>query len=341
MLARHRPLAIVMTLLGLAASAQAVTIILDNDYVGPPDQQGTVTFTAGWSMSTGGSGFIGPNYRHDGNAAPSAGLAATYTPDLPNAGDWLVEARWREHANRADDAPYTINYSGGSQTVDMNQRIDGGAWNALGSFTFDSGTGGNVELRSSDTGYVIADALRFTWVEPLPPGVLGTIDDAHIQGGGNAGTSFGDRTYLQVKRPNGGDFSSSRKAYMKFATDELSVGFDVATDLVSAELQLPFILGIGDLPTADAEATFRVYGILTNTWDEGAITWNNAPDHDTGSLFEMAPPPGAQLLGTFSTLGTAAGETLSFSSPLLLSFIEGSGIDDLLSLVITRETPES
>src|SRR5690606_27317236 len=46
--------------------------------------------------------------------------------------------------------------------VSVNQQVNGGAWNLLGSFSFDAGTAGNVRIRTTGTnGVVIADAVRF------------------------------------------------------------------------------------------------------------------------------------------------------------------------------------
>jgi RHS repeat-associated protein len=71
-------------------------------------------------------------------------------------------------------------YQGGSSTVTVNQRVNGGQWNLLGTFPFESGgTGYKVEL-SDDvaTGKVAADAIRyvldessadsFTWMLDVP-----------------------------------------------------------------------------------------------------------------------------------------------------------------------------
>jgi len=63
--------------------------------------------------------------------------------------------------------PYTIHHSGGSTTVTANQRINGGLWKLLGSFTMAPGLNHRVELTNLNAGgAVVADA-----VVVLPPGV--------------------------------------------------------------------------------------------------------------------------------------------------------------------------
>ena len=47
----------------------------------------------------------------------------------------------------------------------MNQQTSGGAWNLLGTYTFGSGTGGNITLTDQANGYVIADAIRLVPVQ--------------------------------------------------------------------------------------------------------------------------------------------------------------------------------
>ncbi len=64
----------------------------------------------------------------------------------------------------AGGTPYTIHYDGGSETVEVNQEINGGKWNYLGTYPFAEGTDGYVVLSddSEETGqYVIADAVMF------------------------------------------------------------------------------------------------------------------------------------------------------------------------------------
>jgi len=85
---------------------------------------------------------------------------ATWTPDITTAGEYDVYAMWCAYSNRASDAPYTIYYDGGSETVDVNQQINGGQWNYLGTYTFAAGTSGSIVLSDGGNGYVIADAVK-------------------------------------------------------------------------------------------------------------------------------------------------------------------------------------
>jgi RHS repeat-associated protein len=55
--------------------------------------------------------------------------------------------------------PYTVTHAGGTSTVVVNQRVNGGQWNLLGTYTFDGGTGYTVEMSDSPSGTVAADAI--------------------------------------------------------------------------------------------------------------------------------------------------------------------------------------
>jgi hypothetical protein len=58
-----------------------------------------------------------------------------------------------------------VNYNGGSPTFDVNQKVNGGQWNLLGTFNFVAGTSGTVVLTDDADGVVIADGLKF---KPVP-----------------------------------------------------------------------------------------------------------------------------------------------------------------------------
>lgn len=124
------------------------------------DEQATVT--GSWTASSSSGGYHGIGYRFR-----SGGSGANYvqfTPNLPHAGSYQVFAWYVQGSNRTTNAPYIINYSGGSQTNFINQKAGGSQWVPLGTFTFAAGTSGNVRLTDQfpDSGQVVmADAVRF------------------------------------------------------------------------------------------------------------------------------------------------------------------------------------
>jgi len=92
-------------------------------------------------------------------------LEARWRPAIATAGNYEVFAWWEGGDNLATDAPYTIYYSGGSATVDVNQQTNGARWNSLGTYSFAVGTNGYVELTNDANGFVTADAIMLM---PVP-----------------------------------------------------------------------------------------------------------------------------------------------------------------------------
>ncbi|HFD31364.1 MAG TPA: hypothetical protein ENJ28_01435 [Gammaproteobacteria bacterium] len=74
------------------------------------------------------------------------------------AGQYDLYAKWTSHTNRASNAPFNVSHVTGETPLSVNQQINGGQWNLLGNFSFD--TLSTVSLTDQANGYVIVDALR-------------------------------------------------------------------------------------------------------------------------------------------------------------------------------------
>ena len=77
-----------------------------------------------WSVATGADALFG-NYHF--LAPGTAGERVRWTPDLGASGPYDVYAHWTAAANRATNAPYTINHAGGSTVVRVDQQVNGGS----------------------------------------------------------------------------------------------------------------------------------------------------------------------------------------------------------------------
>ena len=130
-----------------------VSVIMDND------QPGFTMTGGGWVLSSSQPDRYGANYRY--HAADLGSATARWQPNLPTSGLYDVDAWWSIYNNRATNAPYTIYYSGGTTTIRVNQQINGGQWNSLGKYSFDSGSNGSIVLTSDANNLVMADAVRF------------------------------------------------------------------------------------------------------------------------------------------------------------------------------------
>ncbi|MCB9850344.1 MAG: hypothetical protein H6817_06525, partial [Phycisphaerales bacterium] len=139
---------------------QDIEVVLDQDDPG-------VTYVGGWGNSTGNPHYengvtaSGVHYRFAGtNVTESA--VARYTPTLPEAGFYPVYTWALDGVNRAPQL-YRVKHSGGITEVVVDHRMVGRGWVWLGSYYFEAGTDGYVEIsnESSVAGNVIADAIRF------------------------------------------------------------------------------------------------------------------------------------------------------------------------------------
>ena len=100
----------------------------------------------------------------------------TASPDAD--GGYKVYAKWPASSQHATDVPYSVTHAGGTSTVTVNQRVNGGKWNLLGTYTFNSGTNYKVELSdavaagkvAADAIYIVsaaAPAAAFTWTPAI------------------------------------------------------------------------------------------------------------------------------------------------------------------------------
>lgn len=87
---------------------------------------------------------------------------ATFVLPVPRAGRYRVDAWWTATTNRASNTPFVIKHEWGTDTVRMNQSINGSKWNSLGEFNFTGDTANTVTIVNlCEAGkYVAADALR-------------------------------------------------------------------------------------------------------------------------------------------------------------------------------------
>ena len=103
--------------------------------------------------------------RVDAQAETNMVSSITWTPNIPESGEYAVYVSYKSLPTSVPDAVYTIRHQGVSTQVRVNQRMGGGTWVYLGTFTFDKGQSmdGSVSLsnHSNYRGHITADAVRF------------------------------------------------------------------------------------------------------------------------------------------------------------------------------------
>lgn len=113
--------------------------------------------SANWATGTGSTDKYGTNYRYKSTAAISD--AASFSINVGVAGTYKIYAWWPAGTNRSTTAPFILPAGG---TVNVNQQINGGKWNLIG--TQSLATGARVTKLScwTTTGFVVmADAVRY------------------------------------------------------------------------------------------------------------------------------------------------------------------------------------
>ncbi|NOZ40714.1 MAG: hypothetical protein GXP24_10885 [Planctomycetes bacterium] len=139
---------------------QSNEVVLDND-----DTE--VTFSGAWTDSSssiyfGDAGDV--PYRFASKSVTETAFAR-YRPNIPESGFYPVYSWARYGSDRVADQLYRIRHSGGITEVTVNHRRVGNGMVYLGSYYFEAGTDGYVDIsnRSADPNgsVVIADMIRF------------------------------------------------------------------------------------------------------------------------------------------------------------------------------------
>lgn len=123
-----------------------------------------------WSTGTSSTDKYGSDYRFKGQGTGSEYLQ--YTPQILTAGDYDVYTWHPQGTNRTAGAPHVISHEQGSDTVYIDQQINGGQWNYVGTYPFAAGSSGNVRITDgfADGGQVVlADAIAFVYDEESQP----------------------------------------------------------------------------------------------------------------------------------------------------------------------------
>lgn len=125
---------------------------------------GRFTASVNWGTSAYSTQRYGENYRFANPVAASD--AAWYKFAIPETGNYRVDAWWPATSGYNNAAPYVIVTTSGNQSVQVDQRANGGQWRVLGTFYLSAGDENKVAVSrwTNGAGYVIADAIRISRV---------------------------------------------------------------------------------------------------------------------------------------------------------------------------------
>lgn len=228
------------------ASPASTTITIEDDDVPGPEvildnaSSTGVSYSGTWTSSTVNPDYWGWNYYHDGNTGKGS-KSVRFTPNLPSAGTYQVYIWYPARVDYASGVPVDVLHADGTTTVTVDQKVNGGMWNLLGTFSFNAGTGGYARIRTTGTsGYVIADAVRFVRGGITSPQVtVRAIDAVAGEPGTGAGTGLFEfsRTgstdsTLTVNFSTGGTATSGSDFAPLGSTVTFPIGSSIATRLV-------------------------------------------------------------------------------------------------------------
>ncbi|MEW5743938.1 MAG: chitobiase/beta-hexosaminidase C-terminal domain-containing protein [Nitrospirota bacterium] len=136
-------------------------------------------YTGTWLVS-GNIGYYG----NKSLSSNSNGSTYSWQPVIARPGIYDVFMWWTENPTNSDNAPVDIADSQGLHRVRINQRMNGGRWNKLGTYIFDAGGSASVTLTAESSYYYNADAVKLVY-KGDPFVSISTPDNFHLQGTGD------------------------------------------------------------------------------------------------------------------------------------------------------------
>jgi len=129
----------------------------------------TVEVYGSWSEDYRSSTQFKENYSYCSAGSGANQVRWLYT--IKQAGDYSVYAWWPSDSGNSTRVPYTVDQSGGSTTIDVDQSRNGGMWVKLGDFNYIPGDYAVTVSDEAAAGRVIADAVRVV-AQENPPAVI-------------------------------------------------------------------------------------------------------------------------------------------------------------------------
>jgi hypothetical protein len=151
-----------VTYLWTGSTPPPTGLVIDSNNARNDTTKGYVQLTGtSWVSSTNVGGYYGTGYY----ASPTAAVSepATFFFYMSAAGTRTIDAWWTSASDRSTTAPFIIWNASGTKlaTVNVNQQINGGRWNTLGTWSFPAGWNKVQLSRWTTSGYqVIADAIQ-------------------------------------------------------------------------------------------------------------------------------------------------------------------------------------
>lgn len=140
--------------MSLVTQSSSWETIVDNQ------TSGGFAASANWATSSYSAQRYDADYRYANPLAVSD--AAWFSANIPSAGNYQIYVWYPASSGYNSATPFVVSTATGSQTVNVNQQINGGAWVSIGTFALNAGDQNVVGVSrwTSTAGYVIADAVK-------------------------------------------------------------------------------------------------------------------------------------------------------------------------------------
>ncbi len=145
-----------------------VELIVDND--GGQSSRICGSYSEKGKWTDAGTGFADKKEIYTGEENPftlgsarkasGSDAKAVWTPDIPERNFYAVYVSYKTVDGSTSKAHYTVRHLGGTSSFTVNQQMAGGTWIYLGTFEFDEGTDGCIELANAADGTITADAVK-------------------------------------------------------------------------------------------------------------------------------------------------------------------------------------
>ncbi len=106
---------------------------------------------------------------------------AQFNLNLTKEASYEVYGWWVSSANRCKTTPFIIKHKGITDTVKVDQTLNGSSWKKIGTYTFDGSADETVKISDAGTGsavYVVADAIRLVSYDSI---FVVSVDDKDIK----------------------------------------------------------------------------------------------------------------------------------------------------------------
>jgi len=208
-------------------------------------------------------------------SATNASATATWKPTFEKRGEYAVYISYKTVDNSTEEAHYTVHHAGGTDEFLVNQKIGGGTWIYLGTFDFDKGDKGWVELdNSGKKGTIVtADGVRFG-------GGMGKVAregnvsgaKSHVEGALYSMVWAGaDKKVTQAKDNEYTNEYASRGAWTTWMKKEKGIPFDIS---------LAFHSNAG---MAQIDSTYGTLAIYTRDSEDG-VKFKDGRDRNISRL---------------------------------------------------------